>query len=110
MLIVKKTDWHGLRNLWFTAPNENSLASGDRGTSHISTFTLSAHQLTTSSTNSPSTSLSSPRPILINYRLLPVIVYFHQFDYKINDETGRDFLQIGYYIDLKRKVPTSKVD
>jgi Protein of unknown function (DUF2490) len=26
--------------------------------------------------------------------------YLHQFDYKINDETGRDFLQIGIYIDL----------
>jgi hypothetical protein len=39
-----------------------------------------------------------------------LIGYLHQFDYKINDETGRDFLQIGYFIDLKRKVPTSKVD
>jgi long-subunit fatty acid transport protein len=28
--------------------------------------------------------------------------YLHQFDYKINDETGRDFLQIGYFIDLFR--------
>lgn len=27
--------------------------------------------------------------------------YLHQFDYKINDETGRDFLQIGCYFDLK---------
>jgi hypothetical protein len=26
--------------------------------------------------------------------------YLHQFDYKINDETGRDFLQIGYYIEI----------
>ncbi len=26
--------------------------------------------------------------------------YLHQFDYKINDETGRDFLQIGYFIEL----------
>lgn len=26
--------------------------------------------------------------------------YLHQFDYKINDETGRDFLQLGIYIDL----------
>ncbi len=30
------------------------------------------------------------------------IGYLHQFDYKINDETGRDFLQIGYYIELSR--------
>jgi len=29
--------------------------------------------------------------------------YLHQFDYKINDETGRDFLQIGYFIELFRK-------
>jgi len=26
--------------------------------------------------------------------------YLHQFDYKINDETGRDFLQLGIYIEL----------
>jgi hypothetical protein len=29
--------------------------------------------------------------------------YLHQFDYKTNDEIGKDFLQIGYYIDLFRK-------
>jgi hypothetical protein len=29
--------------------------------------------------------------------------YLHQFDYKINDETGRDFLQIGCYIELAGK-------
>lgn len=28
------------------------------------------------------------------------IGYLHQFDYKINDETGRDFLQVGYFIEL----------
>ncbi len=28
------------------------------------------------------------------------IGYLHQFDYKINDETGRDFFQIGYFIEL----------
>jgi hypothetical protein len=28
--------------------------------------------------------------------------YLHQFDYKINDETGTDFLQIGYAIELFR--------
>ncbi len=28
------------------------------------------------------------------------IGYLQQFDYKINDETGRDFFLIGYYIDL----------
>jgi long-subunit fatty acid transport protein len=31
------------------------------------------------------------------------IGYLHQFDYKINDETGRDFLQIGYYLELFHK-------
>lgn len=30
--------------------------------------------------------------------------YLHQFDYKINDETGRDFLQIGFYVELANKV------
>jgi hypothetical protein len=31
------------------------------------------------------------------------IGYLNQFDYKINDETGRDFFQIGYFIELSRK-------
>lgn len=31
------------------------------------------------------------------------IGYLSQFDYKINDETGRDFFQIGYFIELTRK-------
>lgn len=35
------------------------------------------------------------------------IGYLHQFDYKINDETGRDFLVIGFYYELFRKL-TSK--
>lgn len=26
--------------------------------------------------------------------------YLHQFDYKINDEIGRDFLQLGFFIEL----------
>jgi hypothetical protein len=30
------------------------------------------------------------------------IGYINQFDYKINDETGRDFLQIGYFIELTK--------
>jgi hypothetical protein len=36
------------------------------------------------------------------------IGYLKQFDYKINDETGRDFFQIGYYIELFRKQATSQ--
>jgi hypothetical protein len=35
------------------------------------------------------------------------IGYLHQFDYKINDETGRDFLVIGCYYDIPKKA-TSK--
>jgi hypothetical protein len=31
------------------------------------------------------------------------IGYLHQFDYKINDETGRDFLQVGFFFELFRK-------
>ena len=30
------------------------------------------------------------------------IGYLHQFDYKINDETGREFLVIGFYYDIFR--------
>jgi hypothetical protein len=29
--------------------------------------------------------------------------YLHQFDYKINDEIGRDFLLVGLYFDFFRK-------
>ncbi len=35
------------------------------------------------------------------------IGYLHQFDYKINDEIGRDFLTVGLYFDIFRKA-TSK--
>jgi long-subunit fatty acid transport protein len=33
--------------------------------------------------------------------------YLHQFDYKINDETGKDFLQVGYFIEIFRKQSTN---
>ena len=37
--------------------------------------------------------------------------YIHQFDYKINDETGRDFFQIGFFIELFRKTaPNTTID
>lgn len=36
------------------------------------------------------------------------IGYLHQFDYKINDETGRDFLVVGFYYDIFRKVTSKK--
>ncbi|MBL7766043.1 MAG: DUF2490 domain-containing protein [Chitinophagaceae bacterium] len=32
------------------------------------------------------------------------IGYLHQFDYKINDETGRDFLVLGFYYELFRNL------
>ncbi|MFZ1451805.1 MAG: DUF2490 domain-containing protein [Ferruginibacter sp.] len=36
----------------------------------------------------------------INKQVAVQLGYLHQFDYKINDETGRDFLQLGLYIEL----------
>ncbi len=40
----------------------------------------------------------------VTRRLTPVITlqagYLHQFDYRINDETGRDFLQTGIYLEF----------
>jgi len=39
------------------------------------------------------------------------IGYLHQFDYKINDETGRDFFQIGYFIEWSQKpAPNRSID
>jgi hypothetical protein len=32
--------------------------------------------------------------------------YLHQFDYKITDETGLNFFQIGYFIQFSRKKMT----
>jgi hypothetical protein len=33
--------------------------------------------------------------------------YLHQFDYRINDEIGRDFLVVGLYFEFARKRTTS---
>jgi len=45
--------------------------------------------------------------LAINYKPTNAIMfhtgYLHQFDYKINDETGRDFLVLGVYLELFRK-------
>jgi Protein of unknown function (DUF2490) len=45
--------------------------------------------------------------LAFNYKLSKAATlqlgYLHQFDYKINDETGRDFFQIGYYLEIFRK-------
>ena len=42
--------------------------------------------------------------ISFNYKLTKHVAvqlgYIHQFDYQINDETGRDFLVVGFYYDL----------
>jgi hypothetical protein len=40
------------------------------------------------------------------------IGYLHQFDYRINDEIGRDFMVLGYFIEIfkkgaKRSIPES---
>lgn len=35
------------------------------------------------------------------------IGYLHQFDYQINDETGRDFIQIGYFIELSSDIESN---
>ena len=35
--------------------------------------------------------------------------YLHQFDYRTNDETGRDFLQIGLYAGLFRKINNQNI-
>ena len=45
--------------------------------------------------------------VAINRRLTPGVAlqlgYLHQFDYRINDESGRDFLVVGVYLELHRK-------
>jgi hypothetical protein len=41
--------------------------------------------------------------VKINESVSTMIGYLHQFDYQINDETGRDFLQLGLSFRLKRK-------
>jgi hypothetical protein len=38
------------------------------------------------------------------------IGYLHQFDYKINDETGRDFFVIGFYFDIFRESTSKQED
>lgn len=45
--------------------------------------------------------------VAINRRLTPGMAfqlgYLHQFDFRINDESGRDFLVLGVYLELHRK-------
>lgn len=45
--------------------------------------------------------------LALNYKLNKQttlqVGYLHQFDYKINDETGRDFFVLGFYYEIFRK-------
>lgn len=47
----------------------------------------------------------------LNYKATKHLIiqtgYLHQFDYKINDETGRDFLVAGFYYELSRKAAST---
>lgn len=49
--------------------------------------------------------------LAFNYKLSTTTTvqlgYLHQFDYKINDEIGRDFLQLGIFIELFRRQNTN---
>lgn len=45
----------------------------------------------------------------ISKQLSVQLGYLHQFDYKINDETGRDFLQIGFYAELFSKMINQRI-
>ncbi len=35
--------------------------------------------------------------------------FLHQFDYKINDETGKNFFQLGYFLELFRKKSSNNI-
>lgn len=36
--------------------------------------------------------------------------YLHQFDYRINDETGRDFIQVGLFYEIHRNTSKDKFE
>ena len=52
--------------------------------------------------------------LLFNFNFKPSksstiqVGYLHQFDYKINDETGKDFIVLGFYYEIFRKSSTEK--
>ena len=52
--------------------------------------------------------------LLFNFNFKPSksstiqVGYLHQFDYKINDETGKDFIVLGFYHEIFRKSSTEK--
>lgn len=52
--------------------------------------------------------------LLFNFNFKPSksatfqVGYMHQFDYKINDETGKDFIVLGFYHEIFRKSSTEK--
>jgi hypothetical protein len=51
--------------------------------------------------------------VALNYKPIKILGvqagYIHQFDYKINDEIGRDFFVIGLYVEITRKNPPLNV-
>ena len=50
----------------------------------------------------------------LNYKLTKTVLFqigfMHQFDYKINDETGRDVFLIGFYYEIIKKNDTKEND
>lgn len=55
--------------------------------------------------------------LLFNFNFKPSksstiqVGYLHQFDYKINDETGKDFIVLGLYYEIYKKyVPQKEVE
>ncbi len=50
--------------------------------------------------------------LALNYKISKLnsfqLGYLHQFDYQINDETGRDFLVLGFYHEFIRKVGSKR--
>ena len=45
--------------------------------------------------------------VSLNYRVSPnstfLIGYLHQYDYRLTSQLSRDFLQVGYFLELSRK-------
>lgn len=54
--------------------------------------------------------------VALNFNYKPIknislmLGYLHQFDYRINDETGRDFLQLGVFYEIHRKTSKDKFE
>lgn len=54
--------------------------------------------------------------VAVNFNYKPaknitlMLGYLHQFDYRINDETGRDFMQVGIFIELHPKASNNRYE